>query len=215
MGWYGVLKDFAAPTVALIGVIVTGCFAFAGLKTFNRWKREKLEEKRIDVAIEALAIAFESRLVFDDIRARLTRVPAGKDQRSELQHGPQAVLKRVEAQQPFFDKALSLEPKFVAVFGREKDAIFEHLFSARRQVIITAEALIDDSRIELDADDKEGREQRVKWRKQIFASPGTVDEEDEVGKLLQQFRGDIERHCRPIVDRTFNPKEPLPKKRSG
>ncbi len=95
MDWYGVLKDFAAPTVALIGVIVTACFAFAGLKTFSRWKREKLEEKRIDVAIEALAIAFEVRLVFDAIRTRFTRaheyadmkiegVPAGKDQRSDL-----------------------------------------------------------------------------------------------------------------------------------
>jgi hypothetical protein len=78
--------------------------------------------------------------------------------------------------------------------------------TARQRVIVTAEALIDDSRIELDPDDKEGRERRVKWGKQIFASPGRVDEEDEVGKLLQQFCDEIERLCRPIVDRTFNPK---------
>jgi hypothetical protein len=40
MGWYHILKDFAAPAVALVGVGVTAGFAFAGLKTFDRWKRE-------------------------------------------------------------------------------------------------------------------------------------------------------------------------------
>jgi hypothetical protein len=226
MDWYGIAKDFAAPTVALIGIIVTGWLAFAGLKTFGRWKRERLEEKRIDVAIEALAIAFEARLVFDDIRARFTRtyvyadtktdgVPDGKNRQRTLQDSCAAVLKRVEAHQPFFDKALALEPKFVAVFGRDKDAVFERLFSARKRVIDTVEALLDDSRVELDPDDSEGRGRRVKWRKQIFASPGIVDEEDEVGKSLQQFRDEIEKLCRPIVDRTFNPKEPASKEGSA
>jgi hypothetical protein len=35
------------------------------------------------------------------------------------------------------------------------------------------------------------------------SSPGTVDPEDEVGKLLQLFRDEIEKLCRPIVDRSF------------
>jgi hypothetical protein len=209
MDWYGILKDFAAPTIALIAVIVTGCFAFAGLRTFHRWKREKVEEKRIDVAIDALAIGFEAAVVFDEIRSRLMKIyeyadlnVAGDDRRSLQQHGPHAVLKRLEAKQPFFDKAVSLEPKFVAVFGRDKDAIFECLFFARRQVMVTAEMLIEDERSGL-PETAESRAQRVKWRKQIFASPGTVDPEDEVGKLLQRFRDEIEQLCRPIVDRSF------------
>jgi hypothetical protein len=209
MDWYEFLKDFSAATVALFGVIVTGCFAFAGLRTFNRWKRKKLEEKRIDVAIDALAIGFEASIVFDDIRTRFARVHeyadmkiARNDQTSQQQGGPYAVLKRMEAKQPFFDKALSLEPKFVAVFGRDKDGIFELLFSARRQVIVTAETLIEDDRIGL-PENAETRAQRVKWRKQIFASPGTVDPEDEVGRLLQRFRDEIEKLCRPIVNRSF------------
>jgi hypothetical protein len=69
--------------VALIGVIVTGSFAFAGLKTFNRWRREKLEEKRIDVAIEALAIGFEALVVFDDIRSRFVKASEYADMKND------------------------------------------------------------------------------------------------------------------------------------
>jgi len=214
MDWHAILKDFAAPTVALIAVIVTGSFAFAGLKTFDRWKREKLEEKRIDVAIEALAIGYEAQLVFEVIRSRLLRaseysdmkidgMAAGSDQLSQQLSGPYVILKRLEAQQPFFNKALTVEPKFVALFGRDKEEVFERLLLARRQLISTAEALIADYRTELDPGDTGGRTQRVKWRKQIFASPGTLDPEDEVGKLLQKFQDEIEKLCRPIVDRSF------------
>jgi hypothetical protein len=43
--------------------------AFFGFRSFERWKREKIEEKKIDVAVEALAIAYESKYVFDHIRS--------------------------------------------------------------------------------------------------------------------------------------------------
>jgi hypothetical protein len=135
MDWYGILKDFAAPTVGLIGVIVTGCFAYAGLKTFDRWKREKLEENRISVALDALAISFEALHVFDEIRSRSLRTYEYEEMKAivgvlsephpGLVHplaGPYAVLKRMEAKQPFFDKASLLEPKFVAVFGKDNAA---------------------------------------------------------------------------------------------
>ena len=88
------------------------------------------------------------------------------------------------------------------MFGRENDAIFERLFIARERVRTTAEALIRDYLIASPID-AEGRALRVQWRKQIFASPGTIDPEDEVGKLLQQFRDEIEKLCRPTANRSF------------
>ena len=87
MDWYGIIKDFAAPTVALIGVGVTGGIALAGLKTFDRWRPEKLEEKRIDVAIEALAIAFEASIVFNDIRSRIMTVHKYADTKTAVTFG--------------------------------------------------------------------------------------------------------------------------------
>jgi hypothetical protein len=202
MGWYEIVKDFAAPFVGLCGIGVTGAFAWAGLKTFDRWKREKIEEKRIDVAIEALAIGYESKIVFDYIRARQKRlygVPGEQIQEQSMSE----VLNRVDERQPFFDKALQLEPKFVAVFGRDTATIFEHLFSARQHVIAIAELLIDEYRFDPKPENAEVRQQHVKWRTQIFGGQETVDAPDKIGELLQKFRDEIETICRPIVDRSF------------
>lgn len=35
----------------------------------GRWKREKLEERRIEAALDALTLAYETKFVFRDIRS--------------------------------------------------------------------------------------------------------------------------------------------------
>jgi hypothetical protein len=55
-GWTHVLT--------IVGFFVTCGIAYFGFRTFERWKREKIEEKRIDIAIEALALAYDSKEVF-------------------------------------------------------------------------------------------------------------------------------------------------------
>jgi len=37
--------------LTVIGLIVTTIIAIGGFRTFGRWKREKIEERRIDVAL--------------------------------------------------------------------------------------------------------------------------------------------------------------------
>jgi hypothetical protein len=212
---YVVLKDFAGPAVGGIGIIATTIVALAGLRTFGRWRREKLEEKRIEVAIDALAIGYESEFVFERIRSRPVRDfeyedmqldDSGitiRDKRREQQGGAYAVLRRIESNDEFFDKALRVEPRFVAIFGEGSKDIFALLYKARRTVEITAEALIDEYRIELDSNDAEGRERRRKWRCNIFASPGKVEEEDDVRKMLIEFRRRLEKLCRPLIDKGY------------
>ena len=56
----------------IVGLILTGSIATAGFRTFGKWKREKLEEKRIDAAIDALTLVHESKFIFDYIRRSMT-----------------------------------------------------------------------------------------------------------------------------------------------
>ena len=65
---YDVLKDFAGPIVSLLGIAAATIAAICGFRSFERWKREQLEERRIDVALEGLAIARETKYVFARIR---------------------------------------------------------------------------------------------------------------------------------------------------
>ena len=43
--------------LTVIDFAITTFIAYAGFKTFDKWKREQLEERRIDIALEALALA--------------------------------------------------------------------------------------------------------------------------------------------------------------
>ena len=65
---YLVLKDFAGPLVAVAGILVTALIAAVGFQSFGKWKRQKIEERRIDIALEALSIAYEAQYIFDGIR---------------------------------------------------------------------------------------------------------------------------------------------------
>ena len=57
------------PLLTIIGFFVTIGIAHFGFRTFERWKREKIEEKRIDIAIEALELAYDCQEVFEIIRS--------------------------------------------------------------------------------------------------------------------------------------------------
>jgi hypothetical protein len=52
----GVIHYRSSQQVYLAGLITTITIAVAGFRTFGKWRREELEERRIDVAIEALAL---------------------------------------------------------------------------------------------------------------------------------------------------------------
>ena len=113
------------------------------------------------------------------------------------------MLKRLEHHEEFFERVRKLEPKFMAVFGGDTEEIFSLLFGAKSTVVSTAEALIDEYRVELDATDTEGRERRKRWRSIVFASPGKIEPDDDVGTKVLEFKSLIEKRCRPIVDREF------------
>jgi hypothetical protein len=48
----------------LVGFGITITIAIGGFRSFERWRREKLEERRIETAFEALTIAHETKFIF-------------------------------------------------------------------------------------------------------------------------------------------------------
>jgi hypothetical protein len=217
---YQLLKDFVPSIVALLGLGLTAVIAIAGFKSFGRWKREKIEERRIEVALDALAIAYEVRFRFEGIRSRIMREDEYADideplkgnafpmmKHREGQRSPYAVLKRMDNNREFFDRVFDIEPKFMAIFGAETEEIFAELYDAKRMVETAAEALYEEMSIEHDPSDVDAKERRRQLRIVIFASKGKVEAEDKVGQKVLDFQRRIEALCRPIVDQTFGRRE--------
>ena len=215
---YQLLKDFVPSIVALLGLGLTAVIAIAGFKSFGRWKREKIEERRIEVALDALAIAYEARFRFESIRSRFMREDEYADEPSkgdafvvithrEAQRSPYAVLKRMDNNHEFFERVFDIEPKFMAIFGAETVEIFAELYDAKRMVETAAEALYEEARIEHDPSDVDAKERMRQLRVVIFASKGKVEAEDKVGQKVLDFQRRIEALCRPIVEQTFGRRE--------
>jgi hypothetical protein len=213
---YQVLKDFAAPSIALLGLLLTAGIAIAGFKSFGRWKREKIEERRIEVALDALAIAYEAGFRMEAIRSRFPRESELVDERKkdedgafvaaklrQGQSGPYAVLKRLRANSDYWDTVFTIEPKFMAIFGAETQEIFQLLYEAKMIVETSASALFEEAIIEHDPADTETRERLRKLRVDAFASKGKIEAEDRVGQKILEFQRQVEILCRPIVDQTF------------
>jgi hypothetical protein len=137
--------------LTIIGFVITICIALGGFRTFERFKREKIEERRIDIALEALSIAYESKGVFDAIRnpgafpyewADMPRWQGETDNQWNARATYYVPLKRMDDQKEFFIKVLKLQPRFMAVFGPETEAIFSQLNTARVHVQVSARSLM-------------------------------------------------------------------------
>jgi hypothetical protein len=194
----------------LAGLIISVCVSIAGLRTFGKWQREKLEERKMDIAFEALSIAYESKFIFDDIRVRLVRsfeyedMPdkdlseAEKQRRSSFY----AVMKRIEHHKDFFERALVLLPRFLAVFGKQNEATYLKLLQARNEIYSSCEALIWDL-----TDPKRGTDEYdlyLQLRANVWAHESNmVKEPRRVSQMIEEFQSGIERLCQPFVDREF------------
>jgi hypothetical protein len=139
---YDLFKDFVGPVVAFVGVLITGGLALKGLNSFERWRREKIEERRIQVAIDALAIAHEAMIVFETIRGRFVANheyadmsdpsnPSTQGVYKSGQTGPYVVLRRLRHYDEFFERAAKLEPLYVAVFDTQAGDEFALLFQGK------------------------------------------------------------------------------------
>ena len=202
--------------LTIVGFVITVSIAVGGFRTFGRWKRELLESKRVEIGLEALALAYESKYVFETIRNPMVLayewadMPAreGEDENTRSSRGTfYAIRKRVIDQRNFFESVIKLQPKMMAVFGTVVEEPFMQLHRARREVEVASELLgrniagggrMNDSlHAQLEAD--------------VWSEYGDVIETrdgDRVGRKVQEFVDRVEALCRPIVDEQYQFKVP-------
>jgi hypothetical protein len=206
---YELLKDFSGPAATLVGFGVTALIAYFGFRSFERWKREQVEERRMEIAFQALKLAYQSTFVFDHIRSPLIEgyewadMPerAGEDENKRSRRGNfYSVMKRIEANKDFFKTVWDIQPACMAMFGAEIQDTFLDLHKARRQIEVSCQMLnshMDD--VQLIPDPHKELWQQLRADLCGAESP-FAPEGDRVGKRLTAFKEGIEHVCRPIVE---------------
>lgn len=199
-------------TLTLLGLIITIIIAVAGFRSFGRWKKERLEEKKIEIALDALAIAYESKSIFEHIRSPMAYSYEWKDMPKEAGETEQqwnrrgayyATLTRVDQNRDFFERVFKLQPKCMAVFGPTAEEIFRLLHMARREVEVAAQML---ARQTNDAEERADRKLTEQLRADIWDQGNFQPELNRVGQKLGEFREGIERLCRHVIDRQYGAK---------
>jgi hypothetical protein len=193
---------------AICGFIITIVIAVGGFRTFGRWKREKIEERRIDTALDALAVVYEAKYIFDNIRSPMSfgyewesmpQLPGDSEQKRG-QRGPfYASLKRIEANKDFFERLWKVQTRCIALFGTEVEETFLRLHKGRRKVEVSAGMLYRDPYPEYVTEDN--KRTWESFRNDVWAQNSLEPEDDKIGRQLELFRTEMESLCRPIIDK--------------
>ncbi|WP_257170816.1 hypothetical protein [Bradyrhizobium sp. SRS-191] len=200
------------PLLTIIGFFVTIGIAYFGFRTFERWKREKIEEKRIDIAIEALELAYECQEIFEIIRSPGTLGSEYEDMpRRDGEAEPEwrsrgpfyATLKRVQQHADFFERVAKLRPRYMALFGVPAADSFKLIREARAFVVVSAQYLCYRPFVGPDAQNQRIRMECDVWGGMAEVYLPDYPGVDRVDVRLKGFVEETERRCRPIIDRTY------------
>jgi hypothetical protein len=187
--------------LTIIGFLITIGITITGFRTFDRWKRERLEEKKIDIAFDMLSIAYEEKYIFDQIQRPMSYgyewedmpTNVGETENQRNRRGPfYATLKRINQNKDFFERAWKLQPRCMAVLGLSVEDIFLLMHRARREIEVAAQTLASNHGMPPKLIDE--------LEHDVWSRGGS----DRVGQKLTEFRERTEKLCRPLIDREFN-----------
>jgi len=196
------------PLLTLLGFAITIGIAVFGFRTFGRWRREKLEDKKIEMALEAMALAHECRYVFASIRnpmstanewSEMPRAPQETDEHWRRRGPYYAIAIRISQNREFFERLFKLQPKFMALFGAQTEEIFVKCHQARRYIEASSRMLMQYADPPQPLTNN-ALKQRNQWEADIWEGmdevyPGT----DRVTIRLRQFQQEILALCEPVV----------------
>jgi hypothetical protein len=191
--------------LAVGGLLLTGVLGGFGLRTLNKWRWEKIEEKKIDLAMDAISLAYEARGIFEGIRSPFMsasewddmEVIPGEEPRERAFRGSYyAKLKRIQYHQEFFVRAYAMQPRCRALFGAEAEDAFNKMHKARRWIEVACQMLTNDIKR---PEDDEGLWFQLRADIISGSSASQAKDPKRVDKLLEEFTSEVECICRPSL----------------
>lgn len=228
--------DWAATGAMLSGLgtlIGAGAVIYAahkGSDTFKQWRRQKNEERRIELAEQVLTLAYKLRRAIESIRSpgmwgveqdavydELRKKGLINDETPLGYVGilatAQATLSRSDAYKVLWDELLDTMPSAKAIFGNEIEKALDEFWTQRHRVIQGALRYADIVK-RPPARTEEGREKQLQRKfdiEAIIRSGGGEDGIDGIGNSIDSAVGAIEEKLLPIIraDTPFGTKAPV------
>lgn len=210
--------DMMAGAGAIIGAGAVIWAAKVGRSTFNDWKRQKNEGRRIDLAEQLLALAYKLKRAFQGIRSpgmlgweisemeRMLTESGMIDAQTpdHIKSGlstAQATLSRTEHHKPLFDELLDTMPVAKAIFGEEMEEALNTFWMQRAKVVVAAQTYADiirrnEPRDERRLDDLLARRDRTEG---VFWEGGGPDGVDSVANAIVAAITTMEDRLFPII----------------
>ncbi len=146
MDWTTVSSVFQ-DSIQVVATLIAAGTAVWGI---NTWRREHIGRKKIDLAEEILALAYEARDAFERIRYPLELAGEGGSRRSGPEETPDEEnslnyayipVERWNEKADLFAKLCSLRYRFMALNGAEYGRPFDELVKIRRDLARPYKAL--------------------------------------------------------------------------
>lgn len=216
--------DWAATGSMLSGwatLIGAGAVVYAahkGSDTFKQWRRQKSEERRIDLAEQVLTLAYKLRRSIESIRspmmlageiadveAKLREQGLLDDHTAEGKKGnlttAQATLYRVTSYKELWDALLDIMPVAKAVFGDEIEAQLNAFWLLRGKIVAAAQsyARLPDHDHARNAEARQREIDRRERLEQAIWFGGGEDGVDALANSVDEAVKSLEVHLLPII----------------
>ena len=202
------------PLLTLIGFAITLGFGVAGFNTFKKWKRQLVEERETSKQQSKHSRSpMKSKYVFDNIRSPMSfeyewddmpKTP-GKSEEARRRKGSfYAIARRIRLNKDFFERTFNLQPRCMAMFGKEAEDIFMLMHKARRAIEVSSQMLAWKT---AQYEDREAPDQNAAFyeecRRDVWDVGDYQPEKDKVGKQLREFREKMEKMFQPVIGTEF------------
>jgi len=197
-------------TIAQAVAIISACWAI--ISGVGAWKREFIGKRKIELAEETLAAFFEIKDAISFIRNPWSIGNEGKSR----QHGPHEteaesqllyrgyiVFERYESKKEIFVRFNTLKYKFMAVFGKETEKIFNETNNTLNSIFVSANMLAThywqrQGRVKMEKDEFQRHLEEMHKHEGIFWD--RYNEKDEVREELSNIQKELERVTKPCFE---------------
>ena len=150
------LNEFFVATDGLWNAVEALSVTFAALvawKGIDAWRKEMIGRRKSEIAEETLAVFYETKEVFKDIRSPLTYSAEAEDRpKAEGESDSEKrkrdtffiPIARTIRHKEHFARLRTLKYKFMAYFGAESSKPFDTIFSIKHSIVVDAEMLAEE-----------------------------------------------------------------------